>query len=446
VIFVLLLADEIQYQQNTRTMKKIILTVIAAAISCFIVYSQPCLPEGISFFTQEEIDNFQSNYPGCTEIEGDVWINGYNITNLTGLSILNAIYGDLNISGIQSLTSLTGLDNLNSIGGNLFIVNNNALTSLTGLENLNTIEGNLHIDQNDALTCFTGLENLDSIGGYFIILDNNNSSLINLTGLDNLTSIGDYLYIALNDALINLTGLENLTSIGGWLEIGWNDALTSLAGLENLNSVGGYLNIYSESLYNLTGLENLTSISGHLQISMNNALNSLIGLQSLTSIGGYLFVWNNSALSNLTGLENIEANSIDTLYILFNVNLSECDVQSICDYLAAPNGTIEIHDNAPGCNSPEEVELHCQTLVKEIKSGNGITIIPNPSNDNITISSPNLAEITQLSIFNVNGEKVIERQLRDNETQIDISSLPRGVYFVTLQNEKTMEVGKMMKE
>ncbi len=40
----------------------------------------------------------------------------------------------------------------------------------------------------------------------------------------------------------------------------------------------------------------------------------------------------------------------------------------------------------------------------------------------------------------------MERQLTDTETQIDISALPRGVYFVRLQNEKMVEVGKMVKE
>ena len=90
--------------------------------------------------------------------------------------------------------------------------------------------------------------------------------------------------------------------------------------------------------------------------------------------------------------------------------------------------------------------LHCLTQVEEIKTGNGITIIPNPSNDKITISSSAITGNTQLSIFNVSGEKVLERQLTDNETQIDISALPRGVYFVRVQNEKMVEVGKMVKE
>jgi photosystem II stability/assembly factor-like uncharacterized protein len=75
-----------------------------------------------------------------------------------------------------------------------------------------------------------------------------------------------------------------------------------------------------------------------------------------------------------------------------------------------------------------------------------LKIIPNPAKDKITLSSPAITGDTQLSIFNVNGEKVLERQLTQTETQIDISTLPRGVYFVKLQNEKIVEVGKMMKE
>jgi hypothetical protein len=89
-------------------MKKIILSLVAAAISITIVLSQPCLPEGITFTTQEQIDNFQTNYPGCTEIEGDVGIGGYDITNLNGLNVLTTIGGNLLIVE-SALTSLSGL-------------------------------------------------------------------------------------------------------------------------------------------------------------------------------------------------------------------------------------------------------------------------------------------------------------------------------------------------
>ena len=71
-----------------------------------------CLPEGITFTTQEEIDNFQVNYPNCTEIAGHVTINGEDITNLNGLDQVTSIGGSLRINYNSMLTSLEGLDQL----------------------------------------------------------------------------------------------------------------------------------------------------------------------------------------------------------------------------------------------------------------------------------------------------------------------------------------------
>ncbi len=62
-------------------MKKLAL-FIALALLLLIQYTVSaqfvgsCLPDGITFSTQAEIDSFQTNYPNCTEIHGDVGING----------------------------------------------------------------------------------------------------------------------------------------------------------------------------------------------------------------------------------------------------------------------------------------------------------------------------------------------------------------------------------
>lgn len=37
--------------------------------------AQTCLPSGITFTTQQQIDDFAMNYPGCTEILGQVVIS-----------------------------------------------------------------------------------------------------------------------------------------------------------------------------------------------------------------------------------------------------------------------------------------------------------------------------------------------------------------------------------
>ena len=119
------------------------------------LFSQTCLPGSTSFNTQQQIDDFATDYPGCTEILGNVLIQTNAITSLSGLAQLETIGGRLTIRFCDNLLSLNGLHNLTSIGGtHLFIQSNDALTDLSGLESLTTVSGNLLIRNNDALEDF----------------------------------------------------------------------------------------------------------------------------------------------------------------------------------------------------------------------------------------------------------------------------------------------------
>lgn len=74
----------------------ILMITLFAASGAMPQATQPCsscLPDGFTFTTQEEIDNFQTDNPGCTEIEGDIEINGSDITNLNGLNVFNSFLG-----------------------------------------------------------------------------------------------------------------------------------------------------------------------------------------------------------------------------------------------------------------------------------------------------------------------------------------------------------------
>ncbi|MEZ5082592.1 MAG: T9SS type A sorting domain-containing protein [Bacteroidales bacterium] len=270
-------------------------------------FSQPCLPEGITFYTQEQIDNFQTNYPGCTEIEGDVKIGEY---------------------GGSDITNLNGLNVLTSIGGSLHI---------------------------------------GFIGMYVTYW--NNPLLGSLTGLENLTSIGENLWIMDNDLLIDLTGLEALTSIDGFLKIIFNDVLNSL-----------------------------------------------------------------------TGLDNVQAETISDLFIQGNSSLSTCEVLSICNYLADPNGEIEIGNNAPGCNSPEEVDSLCNPVsVQDLRIENIFTISPNPTSGSVYLKFENHDHgIVICNLFQVSGlkvKKILNEQMLSgtHEIEIDLSDLPVGIYFSVLK-------------
>ena len=192
-------------------MKKIILLFILT-FTIQGIYSQPCLPEGITFMTQAEIDSFQINYPNCTEIEGSVvigdWQGTTDINNLNGLSVLTSFGGSVRIRYCDLLTSLAGLDNITSIGEDLIIEYTDGLTSLTGLGNVNSIGGDLNIRLNSSMVSLYGIENLDSISGSLLVY--RNYVLTSISGLDSLSSINGGVSIIFNDALLSLDGIDNI--------------------------------------------------------------------------------------------------------------------------------------------------------------------------------------------------------------------------------------------
>ncbi len=284
-------------------MKKWILSIFIMLAYCVMMQAQ-CPTGDISFTSQQQINNFAANYPGCTEIPGGVLIDGNTlITSLAGLSQLTSVGGNLEIELNFDLTTLSGLDNITTVGGNLKIYRN-PITALTGLGNLTSIGGDLEIVRNNSLTTLSGLENLTAIGGDFWMDDNDD--LTTLNSLNNLTTIGGNLWVEGNESLAALTGLENISTIDGNLQIERNFGLTDFTGLENITSVGQDLKIRSNAnLTTLIGLENITAVGGNLSINSNRYLMALTELGNVTDIGENLVIYSNDSLTTLTGLEGI---------------------------------------------------------------------------------------------------------------------------------------------
>jgi len=301
------------------------------------------------------------------------------------------------------------------------------------------------INESYVLTSLVGLNNLTSIGENLIVYLNGN--LNSLNGLNSLVTIETDLIIS-DNAVSSLAGLASLNSIGNTLDIDDNPLLTSIAGLENLASVGGDLWIRNNDiLANLDGLENLTSIGGELSLQSNYGLSSVEGLAGLTSIGGELAVQSNYALESLTGLDNIQAASIGDLKILSNTVLSNCEVLSICEYLGSPGGNIVISNNATGCANQQEVEDACEWVsISEFTMQEELMIYPNPASSSITVeTSISSSQNTYLIISNTGGQQLITQPITEPKTEIDISKLPAGIYFVKVWDDDRMVVKKVIK-
>jgi len=443
-----------------------------------------------------------SGLNSLTNIGGDFNIINNTLSTLAGLQNLNSIGGSLVIEGNYSLLSLEGLYNLSSIGNQIYITANNALTSLAGLNNINAASiYDLNIFNNNALSdcavqsicnylaspngvigiinnavgCNTPPEIAADCGitlpclpygNYFFNsqaeIDNfqtnypgcaslqgnvfiDGDDILNLNGFNVVTSFEYNLSIADNPVLANLSGLDSVVYIGNSLLIGGNPMLTSIAALANLNYVGAGFSIENNKvLPSVTGLESLETIGSDLYIGGNDKLTSLTGLASLDSIGQSLSIIGNKILPNLSGLENLEAGSIIGLNIYNNKLLTACNVQSVCDYLAAPNAGVLIYSNALGCNSPLEIIAACTVGSSYMEAtGNGIALYPNPATDQITLESPVAGHVT---ILNLGGQKLIQKEIIGQTTNLDICILPKGVYFVHFVGERNVCVYKFCKQ
>ena len=240
-------------------MRKIFLFLTFLVIIQMNLRSQSCLPDGITFTTQAQIDSFQVNYPGCTKIEGNVHIYYDDISDLTGLNILDSIFGGLEFQNTDSLSDMTGLENLKYIGGNLSLYTNYGLINLFGLNNLKKIGGTLNLMDNPLMTSLTGLENLTDLGAA---------------------------NIEFNDALVSLSGLEGVDSLSQGLSVTWNYALASLQALSNPVSSSATFQIQVQE-------------AARLNLSIFNSLGQLITtvIDKRLSAGIHLLNWNTESFT-----------------------------------------------------------------------------------------------------------------------------------------------------
>jgi hypothetical protein len=328
-------------------------------------FTLPCLPFGNYYFdTQDEIDNFQTDYPACTDLQGDLTISGNLIEDLGEFSDITEIQGDLVIHEADNLRELSGLENLDSIkgslviesttlniisgfddlvwiGGSVSIMNNNYATSIEGLNSIDSLKGNLRIWYNDNLTGISGFQDLDYVRGYVEIMHNYN--LADLSGLTELDSVKEYIGLAGSFALQDLTGFQNLKKVRGSFSVEWSEALVSLQGLENLATIGGNLVVQGNPLLrSFTGLDNLAKLGGGLTVQDNARLSSFTGLQNLKKITGNLIVGEgNTILDNFSGFDNLKTIG-GSLRIIGNVGMVNLEGLNT---LVSVSGDLDIENN-----------------------------------------------------------------------------------------------------
>ncbi len=453
-------------------------------LSCFLSIFMLTESKAQSFTltTQEQVNAFDNT---IISISGDLKIGEFladsDINDLSPLSSLTSIGGDLTIISTSVLTSLNGLNGLIFVGGSLRVQDNDILTNLDGLSNIISIGGNINIPFNRLLENLDGLSGLTSIVGDLNITGND--ALTNLNGLSGLTSVGRSFLIQINPLLENLDGLTSLTSIGGYLAVGGNHALRNLDGLRNLTfvgeSAGSTISFWDNSLLdNFCGIYPLFSEgtlgNGRIEIAgYTNPTSEEIKVifadcvsltpedmiaDLITSVDGsgihkgtkrLLTGFLNSADKSLDrGRERIAILKLVAFKWLVKVQSPrKIDAALVDEWIGKAEEIIDAIKTALP-KSGELDELASEDVLPETYNLN--QNYPNPFNPTTTISySIPENEYVTLSIYDALGKEVAVldngfRTAGNYSHTFDASKLSSGMYFYTIRSGNFVQTKKML--
>lgn len=406
---------------------------------------------------------------------GELFLSANNaLTTIDGFEQLADIDGGLNMLGNIVLEDISALDHPIAIDGSVFIISNTLLAecSVEAICGHITAGATINVQNNSAdcssvaeveancpTTCPPGdvvfntqadvedyaatYPDCTEINGNLNIgpISGGTSDITDISGLSSLTEVQGHLAVANNLNLTTIFGLNQIAIVGGDFSIVNNNSLTNTGPLESFVTVGGGIIIEDNpQLTGLTGFSQIASISLDLRIINNDALQNLNDFSALQGFND-LELSDNALLSDISIFENVFSIGNEVI-IKDNPQLSMCSVSVICDHLSVGGNAI-ISNNAPNCNSPEQVTTICTVSVEDVLSADEVVVYPNPSNGVFTISG--LPQISnEISIYDALG-KMIYMDKTDNNI-VNISEFSRGIYWLTIKMEDNYVYKKLLVE
>lgn len=168
------------------------------------------------------------------------------------------------------------------------------------------------------------------------------------------------------------------------------------------------------------------------------------GLRTTQSV--YLEKFTDFLLVSFIGKQNyLDLNSKD---LPFNIK----EITAINEYYTGVKLVpVELADgwirlNRPAGKSFFKLYFKAEITGANIKPGNSdLKLFPNPAQNQLIIENPTQIANEYFSIINMVGQELMKQQFTGMKTEIDISSLKSGLYFLNLKQDGKMEVRKFVK-
>lgn len=353
-------------------MKKIYLFTILFIIQSFNGFGQ-CFG-GQYFDNQEALDNFN---PDCQFFDSSITIVGDDITNINSLSGLTYIFGlAINAPNLTDLSPLNGLVGCRDLSL--------VLSSGQGIfPNLENVENSLAM--NISGNWLTGFENLQHIGSIdvftsAVVIDAFNA-VISINVPQELGGNGMLGFSASQASSANI--FNSLESVQGLCKIYNSGTMPTLVSLGSVGSLEIHNNL--SNFENINALLNLNQCGG-IDIAGNTGLTDIQAISGITNLqNGTLSVKDNNLLSNLSGLQFINPQTIGNLVLFNNPSLAVCNFPFICEYLSTSEPVYNIFGNANGCGNYNQIIESCSTMNVSNFENQTIKLYPNPTSSILNI-------------------------------------------------------------
>lgn len=443
------------------------------------------------------LDN-TSGLMNIDSIGGHIYItDNDSMTDAPAFDSLDYVGGCIEITGNGAMTDISGFGNLNYVFQYITISGNGSLSSLTGFTELDSLGGDISIQDNVNIINVSGFSNVIFIGGHFYL--NNNTNLNNLSGFGSLTTVNNCMEITNNNALENLQWFTGLTSIGNvndsdnsYLLISGNGSMTDLTGFENITFIFGSLTIQDNPvLTSLGGLNNTFLGSNSItNISIQNCPELIICqvpcVCDVIMNGGEAIIMNNAEGCNTP--EQVDANCslpIELLYLKVtqyqnNVLLTwltatetnnshfiiehSIDAQQFTEVgRVAGSGTSLTPQTYSFIHERPHLGVNYYRLRQVDFDGTfeysdiinveferkGFHIFPNPVESALHLQFNTSQMEIEVNITSITG-KVIHSEVVDFSggamlITFDIENYPMGVYFLSVNDGKEIQVQRFIK-
>ena len=108
---------------------------------------------------------------------------------------------------------------------------------------------------------------------------------------------------------------------------------------------------------------------------------------------------------------------------------------------------VESNDSESGTKDAELQFMIEEMDLNEMQPAiSNISVYPNPTAGQLAIRVDNIDDLIQLSIYNISGQIVFTTQLSEHESNIDISNIQEGIYFIKLQGENGVTTKRIIKK